>query len=253
MGSENKEQFSPILIRALKDCAADFLVAILFLSNFTPEIRKEGFMKRSCLIGLLAILLSPCYAQQIIFSSLDDLLTEKGDTVTTLVVEKRSINNLYMSNGADYRITSEGNSGLSKFIKNRTYAVQMGDDLYVNCKFVHYNHYHFGNWYAKAHRVKGNIYFAAQPYGQRASSNVKSEGTTKLGGSVGNAIAASGLVRERVFYVINPETKRAELVTSDLVCNLLADTPELLASYQTEESESAEVVEKYLVQLQRKQ
>ena len=63
-------------------------------------------MKKICLIGLLVIMLSPCYAQQVIFSSLSDLLAAKGDTVTTLAVEKRSIKDLYMSNGADYRIVS---------------------------------------------------------------------------------------------------------------------------------------------------
>lgn len=208
-------------------------------------------MKRILLLSFLMIMLLPCAAQQVIFSTLNDLLAQKGDTVTTLAVEKRSINNLYMSNGADYRITSEENSGLSKFIKDRAYAVRMNADLYVNCKFIHYNQYHFGNWYARAHRVKGRIYFFAQPYGQRASSNLKSESTTRLAGSVGDAIAASGLVRERVCYVINEETGRAELVTTEFMCDLLADTPELLASYKAEESESADVVEKYLMQLQK--
>ncbi len=208
-------------------------------------------MKRILLLSFLMIMLLPCAAQQVIFSTLNDLLAQKGDTVTTLAVEKRSINNLYMSNGADYRITSEENSGLSKFIKDRAYAVRMNADLYVNCKFIHYNQYHFGNWYARAHRVNGRIYFFAQPYGQRASSNLKSESTTRLAGSVGDAIAASGLVRERVCYVINEETGRAELVTTEFMCDLLADTPELLASYKAEESESADVVEKYLMQLQK--
>lgn len=208
-------------------------------------------MKRIFLLSLLVTMLWPCAAQQVIFSNLEDLLAQKGDTVTTLAVEKRSINNLYMSNGADYRIISEGNSGLSKFIKDRAYAVRMDEDLYVNCKFIHYNHYHFGNWYARAHRVNGRIYFFAQPYGQRASSNLISESTTRLAGSVGDAIAASGLVRERVCYVINEETGRAELVTSEFMNELLANTPELLASYKAEESESADVVEKYLMQLQK--
>ena len=99
--------------------------------------------------------------------------------------------------------------------------------------------------------MNGRIYFFAQPYGQRASSNLKSESTTRLAGSVGDAIAASGLVRERVCYVINEETGRAELVTTEFMCDLLANTPELLASYKTEESESADVVEKYLMQLQK--
>jgi hypothetical protein len=208
-------------------------------------------MKRIFLLSLLVTMLWPCAAQQMIFSTLEDLLAQKGDTVTTLAVEKRSINNLYMSNGADYRIISEENSGLSKFIKDRAYAVRMDGDLYVNCKFIHYNQYHFGNWYARAHRVNGRIYFFAQPYGQRASSNLRSESTTRLAGSVGDAIAASGLVRERVCYVINEETGIAELVTTEFMNELLADKPELLASYKAEESESADVVEKYLMQLQK--
>ena len=208
-------------------------------------------MKRIFLVSLLVTILWPCAAQQMIFSTLEDLLAQKGDTVTTLAVEKRSINNLYMSNGADYRIISEGNAGLSKFIKDRAYAVRMDGDLYVNCKFIHYNQYHFGNWYARAHRVNGRIYFFAQPYGQRASSNLRSESTTRLAGSVGDAIAASGLVRERVCYVINEETGIAELVTTEFMNELLADSPELLASYKAEESESADVVEKYLMQLQK--
>jgi len=209
-------------------------------------------MKKLYIFLLFTCLVFPCEAQQIIYSSLNDLLIEKGDTATILSVEKRSLNNLYMSNGADYRIVAEDNSGLSKFIKNRAYAVQMDDELYINCKFVHYNHYHFGNWYARAFRVKDHIYFSAQPYGQRASSFVNTESTAKLGGVVGDAIAASGLVNQRVCYVINNETGRAELVTADLLCTMLADSPELLASYQNEVSESAEVVEKYLLKLQEK-
>ena len=37
--SRNVRRFYPYLPSPLKDCASDFLVAILFLSNFTPEIR----------------------------------------------------------------------------------------------------------------------------------------------------------------------------------------------------------------------
>jgi len=191
-------------------------------------------------------LLSPCQAQQVIYNNLEDLLAQKGDTVTTLSVAKRTLNNLYMSNGADYRIESEGNSGLSKFIKNRAYAVLMDNDLYINCKFIRYERYRLGNWYAAAKQINGVIYFAAQPVGQRASSKIKPEGTTKLGGAVGDAIAASGRVYDRVYYYINTETGRAELVTSETMYSLLTDKPQLMEEYKQEESESADVIEKYL-------
>ena len=74
----------------------------------------------------------------------------------------------------------------------------------------------------------------------------------KLGGDVGNAINASGLVHARVYYELNPETGRAEFVGRDKMMKLLDDTPALQQAFSKETSESAEVIGKYLRQLTAK-
>ena len=72
---------------------------------------------------------------------------------------------------------------------------------------------------------------------------------TKLGGEVGDAINASGLVFARVYYELNPETGRSEFVGREKMLELLADYPELKEAFEKETNESAEVVGKYLRQL----
>lgn len=207
-------------------------------------------MKKYGFILLLLAAVFPLSAQQLVYTNLANLLAQKADTVSTLMVEKRSLNNIYMSGGADYHISSANNKKFTKYIKNRVYAVQVDSALYVNCKFVHYNHYHFGNWFAPALRVRGRVYFAAQPYGQRASSRLDTGEVSQLSGVFGNAISASGLVNSRVFYVINPSTTRADFVSAESLLELLSDYPELQAQYKQEMSESAEVIGKYLQLLQ---
>ena len=122
-------------------------------------------MKRGWVLGLLALLVLPCSAQQIMYSNLKELVEGRGDTVTILKVEKRSKNQIYLMGGADYRIEAKDNSGLCRYLKSRCYAVRMDTSLYVNCKKMRYKRYRFGGWYAPAMWVKGRIYFCAQPVG----------------------------------------------------------------------------------------
>lgn len=92
---------------------------------------------------------------------------------------------------------------------------------------MRYKRYRFGGWYAPAMWVKGRIYFCAQPVGQAAASTATPPDATKLGGEVGDAINASGLVFARVYYELNLETGRSEFVGREKMLELLADYPEL--------------------------
>ena len=71
----------------------------------------------------------------------------------------------------------------------------------------------------------------------------------RLGGDVGTAIAASGLVNARVYYELNPETGKVEFVGKDKMQQLLQNEPGLLEAFLEEESEKAEVTGKYLLML----
>lgn len=206
-------------------------------------------MKRRWLFVILALLALPCAAQQIMYANLKELVADRGDTVSILKIEKRAKNQIYLMGGADYRITADENSGLCRYLKSRCYAVRIDTALYVNCRKMRYKHFRFGNWYAPAIWVRGKIYYCAQPVGQAATSTTTPTDATKLGGEVGDAIAASGLVHARVFYELNPETGRSEFVGKDKMMELLNDSPTLQEALSKEKDESAEVIGKYLQKL----
>ena len=61
-------------------------------------------MKKSWLLGVLMLLaVLPVGAQQVMYSNLKELVENRGDTVTTLKIEKRTKNQIYLMGGADYR------------------------------------------------------------------------------------------------------------------------------------------------------
>lgn len=208
-------------------------------------------MKRWWLLGVFSLLaLLPCVAQQVMYSNLKALVEDRGDTVTTLRVEKRSKNQIYLTGGGDYRIEASENSGLCKYLKSRCYAVRIDSALYVNCRKMRYKRYRFGSWYASTLLVGGNIYFCAQPVGQAATSTAAPADGPRLGGEVGDAIAASGLVHARVYYELNTETGKSTFVGKDKMMELLEGQPDLQEALLKETSESAAVIGKYLKQLE---
>lgn len=204
-------------------------------------------MKRVCLsVLLLCFAVCMCSAQQIMYSSLRELVEDRGDVVSILKVTKRTKNQIFLTGGGDYRIEALGNSGMSRYLKRRCYAVRIDSSLYVNCKKMRYKRFRLGGWYAPAMWVGGKIYYTAQPVGQVAASTATPPDAVKLGGEVGDAIAASGLANERVYYELDPETGRSAFVGKERMAELLQAHPEWLEQLQQETSECAEVMGKYL-------
>lgn len=204
-------------------------------------------MKKSRLLGILMLLaVVPAAAQQVMYSNLKELVENRGDTVTTLKIEKRTKNQIYLMGGGDYRIAADNNPGLCKYLKSRCYAVRIDTSLYVNCRKMRYKRYRFGQWYAPAMWLGGKVYFCAQPVGQAATSTMTPDDATRLGGEVGDAIHASGLANARVYYELNPETGKSEFVGKERMLQLLERFPKLKAEFEKETSESAQVVGKYL-------
>lgn len=207
-------------------------------------------MKRWWLLGILSLLaVLPSAAQQVMYSNLKGLVEDRGDTVTTLRVEKRTRNQIYLTGGGDYRIEAHENPGLSKYLKSRCYAVRIDTVLYVNCRKMRYKRYRFGSWFAPTLLVGGKIFFCAQPVGQAATSTAAPADATRLGGEVGDAIAASGLVHARVYYELNTETGKSTFVGKEKMMELLDGQPALQEALRKETSESAKVIERYLRQL----
>ncbi len=207
-------------------------------------------MKKFSLSLFFALLVAlSSHAQQVMFASLNDLAEGKGDTVTILQVQKRTKNQINLMGGADYRISADDNTSMGRYLKRRCFAVQIDTTLYVNCKKMRYKKFRLGNWYAKALWVNGTVFYAAQPVGQVATGNIVPEHTPKLGGEVGDAIQASGLTDERVYYELNMETGRSEFVGRERMLQLLAGKPELKKQFEQETSENASTIEPYLIRL----
>ncbi len=210
-------------------------------------MKKFGFI----LLVLTVLPAMPGKAQQVIYANLRELLAQEGDTVTTLRVEKRSKNKILWLSGGDYRIEATDNPGLSRYLRKRCYAVRVDSALYVNCRKMQYKRYRLGRYYAPAIRIGDRVYFCAQPVGQVATSSSTRPGTPRLGGDVGNAIAASALINARVFYEINPRNGRAEFVSKAKMMSLLGDYPHLSERLQRETGEGASVMWYYLTELKR--
>ena len=169
--------------------------------------------------------------------------------MTTVYVERRTRNQLYRMGGADYRIESSTNQSLSRYLRKRCYAVRIDSTLYVNCRKMRYKRYRLGGWYASALEIGGHIFYAAQPVGQAATETLTPHDAPTLPGAVGDAIQASGLVNQRVYYELDLETGRSAFVDKERMRELLAEQPELLKEFEKETSEAAEVMEKYLRRL----
>ena len=210
-------------------------------------------MKRICL--LIFIILAPllCAAQQIMYANLDALVEGRGDTVTILKVEKRAKGQLFLTGGADYRIEAEGNRGLSRYLRRRCYAVQVDTQLFVNCRKMRYKRFRLGGWYAPAFRVGKNVYYSAQPVGQVAASTATPPNAVRLGGDVGSALAASGLVHARVYYELDTASGKSYFVGKERMAELLAAYPDLQEKLMQETSESAGVIGKYLYLLRERE
>lgn len=202
-------------------------------------------MKKLWMILLLTLAGLPMAAQSIVYSSLKDFLAQDGDTIANLRIEKRTKNQIVMTGGADYKLSVDNSNSVCKYLKSRCFLVRSDSALYVNCKRLRYKKLRFGGWYAPALQVAGNLYFSAMPLGTVAAGSSASM-DVMLGGSIGDAIAASGQVSKRVYYEIDATTSKVSFVGKDKMLLLLSDYPEWKSRFLNENSESAEITGEYL-------
>lgn len=199
---------------------------------------------------LLSVISFPLVAQDIVYANLKELLTQKGDTVAALRIEKRSKNQIVLTGGADYRITADGDESMNKLLKKKYLAVRGNHgDLFLNCHKLRYKKLRFGGWYASAVQVGKNIYFCAMPLGSVVGGHFVEEDDVKLGGNVGDVLATSSLVTKRVCYELNGETGKTEFVGKAKMLQILEKHPKLREAYLKEDGIEAKDTFKYLLKL----
>lgn len=214
------------------------------------SIMLQIFVRRLVTVSVFwAVFIFSVEAQQYVYPTVASLFQQKGDLMTTLKVEQRSKKSRYILSGADYKVKCEGNGAMTRYIRSRAIAVSVNDSLFVNCSKMKYKNYTFGGRYALAYRVQNRIFWSAQPVGQLATLHARDPKGVKLPGEVGDAIQASSLVSKKVLYELDPETGTSYFVNRERMKIILADYPDLLAAFDKETSESAEVMLRYLLQL----
>lgn len=210
--------------------------------------------KISILLLLLSVVSFPLIAQNIVYSNLKELLAQDGDTVAVLRVEKRSRNQIVLTGGADYRITAGNDESMGRRLKKRCFAVRdENGNLYLNCRKLRYKKLRFGTWYAPAVQLDNRIYFCAMPLGSVVGGNFIEEDDVKLGGDIGDALAASSLVTKRVCYELNAVTGKIEFLSKDKMLDLLKKYPELKRAYLRDDGQEAKHTFKYILMLRDKQ
>ena len=91
------------------------------------------------------------------------------------------------------------------------------------------------------------------PLGSVIGGNFVEEDDVKLGGNIGDALAASSLVTKRVCYELNGETGKVDFLGKDKMLQLLKNYPELKQAYLKDDSQEAKHTFKYLLELRNKQ
>lgn len=212
-------------------------------------------MKKIFIICLLISAVSlPLIAQNIVYSNLKELLAQDGDTIPALRVEKRTRSYILLTGGADYRITAGNDESMCRRLKKRCFAVRTENgDLFLNCRKLRYKKLRFGAWYASAVQLDNNIYFVAMPLGSVVGGTFVDDDDVKLGGNIGDALAASSLVTKRVCYELNGETGKIDFLDKDRMLQLLDKYPDWKQAYLKDDSHEAKHTFNYLLKLRDEQ
>lgn len=196
-------------------------------------------MRTTYLVLFLVLLTQGLFAQEPCrsYNSITDLLNGTYDTTLSVIVEKRTKNQIFMSGGADYKIYN-GDKETDKLIKTKIYAIEVNDSLYVNCRKLKFKKHVIGAWFAPAIVCQGKVYFYAISVGPSAAVAF---------GVIGGAVQAANEASSRVYYEMDPAMKELDKVGSEKMMILLKDYPELLEQYKKEAlKEHIEIVHKYL-------
>lgn len=87
------------------------------------------------------------------------------------------------------------------------------------------------------------------PLGSVVGGTFVDEEAVKLGGNIGDVLAASSLVTKRVCYELNSETGKIDFLEKDKMLQLLAKYPDLEEAYLKENSLEASNTFLYLLKL----
>jgi hypothetical protein len=175
------------------------------------------------------------------YMSFEEIVNKTPSKQFDLQIEKRTIGDIRMSGGNDFKLTSTDEAISTKTLKKEIWAYSFGDTLYLNGW-----NFSFQSWYAPL--ISDGEYLVVKA----GLSNfvVEQKKQRKMGyyfGAFGGAIQGARLATLRFLYVINKNTGTAITVTPENMQEFLKDRNDLLTQFNNEGvKEDQQVLLKYL-------
>ncbi len=180
-----------------------------------------------------------------VYLSLDEIKQKSPSIVTKLNIHRRSKGDIKMNGGNDYKILSPDKSIRKKTIKKEYLAYSNGDSLFINCR-----KYKIQAWYAKVISDGKYLVFSAGLSMIPEMQKEQLHNQVQMGymlGAIGGALEGAHLAMLRFIYIINKESNEINTISIKYLKEILAEYPELLKQYNSEEQQAGQdVFLKYL-------
>jgi hypothetical protein len=175
------------------------------------------------------------------YMSFDEIINRSPSLQLDLKLIKRTIFDIEMNGGNDYKFESEDESIPKKTIKKVIWAYSLGDTLYINCfKFF------MQTWYAPL-ILDGNYLVIRAGLSNYAAEQKNQLQMGYYYGAVGGAIQGAYLASLRFLYVIDKDTRKSITVTPESMQDFLKERTDLLTQFNNESTkEDEKVFIKYL-------
>lgn len=175
-----------------------------------------------------------------VYMSYDEIINKSPSQNYNLTIEKRTIGDIKMNGGNDYKLISNDESLNKKYLKTMIYAYSDGENLYLNCY-----QYKVQNWYADL--ISDGKYLV---FKGGLSQNVdEQKKQIKIGtafGAIGGGIQGAKLATLRFVYAIDKSNNNLIYITPEKLENLLWNYTELYDNFQKENDKNEETIIKYL-------
>lgn len=171
------------------------------------------------------------------YKTIIELKNKQPSILFDFKISKRTMSDILMYGGADYRVSCIDNLIKKNVIKKQIFAISTGDTLYINCYLQRAS-----KGYAKV--ISEGVCLAFYAPINSGDAN-KSSGNSS--GAIGGAISGAEIAGMRDLYVLNASQGIARPLNRVLLKKILEPHPYLLQQYQNEDDPNdEETMLKYL-------
>lgn len=167
-----------------------------------------------------------------LYNSLEDLLKNKPINEGKLIVSRRSITDIQLWGGNDYKVNTD-TLDIKKSLVNKCFAIFDGDTLFINGK-----HINGSKPYCKVENngrfliVSAGIPNMAKKKSVGFKNNMTQIDFVPIGGAIGGAATGAQLAMIRFYYILDCKNGDLKILSKDFLNKLLIDYPDLKSEFE---------------------